>query len=202
MTVEPNEDAWRALAETAAGDGEPSEFTDRWILKEAARIASERRSAAAQPKPLQRWRTGALAASLALVAIGVGAALVSGRFGGGAAGPGDDTFVPAGAEQTSGAPDTQRAEAPLQFAPDGITLLPSDQDELAAAVSQIDPCAAGVRLELAQAALDAKRAALRATAVAAALRQVSGSRCAIVVEPVKAQDDHVGTGAVFIISHR
>ena len=202
MTMEPNEDAWRALAETAAGDGEPSELTDRRILKEAARIASERSSAAARSGRSPAWRTGALAASLALVAIGVGTAVLSGRFGGTAPGAGDDTFVPAGAGQATSAQEVRLAEVPLQFAPDGVSLLPADQDELAAAISQIDPCVAGVRLELAQGTSNAKQASLRTDAVAAALRQFSGSRCPIVIKPAKPRNDPAGTGAVLFVSRR
>lgn len=202
MTIEPNEEGWRALAEFAAGEAEPSELTDRRILKEAARIAAERRSAAARSGVLQRWRTGAMAASLALVAIGVGTAVVSGWFGGAAPGSGDGAFVPADAGQATSAPETQMAQAPLQFAADGVSLLPSDQDELAAAVSQIDPCAAGVRLELEPGTDDAKQASLRAAAVAAALRQISGSRCPIALEPGTSQGKDAGTSALLVISRK
>jgi len=201
MIMEPNEAGWRALAGEAAGDAEPSELTDRRILKEAARIAAEQRAAAARAQAPRRWRPGALAASLALVAIGVGTVMLSGKFA--AAGPdaGGDLMVPADAGQDTTAPALAQIEVPLQFAADGVTLLPADQDELAAALSQIDPCAAGVRLQLDLPARDAQ-AEPRAAGVAAALRAVSGGRCTLRVVLAVAGRGLAGATAVLVITHR
>jgi hypothetical protein len=144
VTIEPREAGWRDLAEQAVGDVEPSEFTDRRILKEAARIAAERRAEAARTGARRRWLPAAMVASVALVALGLGFAVVPAR------GPGGDTgtVVPADAGSATIAPTMAHVDVPLQFAGDRDTVSRVDQDQIAAAVSQIDPCGADVRLRL------------------------------------------------------
>jgi len=199
MTTELHEADWRVLAEAAAGDAEPSEMTDRRILKEAARIAGERRAALAREQTRRRWIPGALAASLALVAIGIGFVVMPGQFGAAGSGDGGDLVVPADAGQGASAPALAEVEVPLQFGADGVSLLPTDQDQLAAALSQIDPCSPDVRLRLDLAARDA-RAEPRAEAVAGALRTLSGERCTVRVMPAAAGRDLAGATAVLILA--
>lgn len=200
MTMEPHEAGWRELAGLAAGDAEPSELTDRRILKEAGRIAAEQRAFIARAQTRRRWTSGALAASLALVAIGVGYGLAPGRFGASGPDAGGDMLVPADAGRGATAPAMSDVEVPLEFAPDGVSLQPTDQDQLAAAVSQIDPCAAGVSLQLVLPVRDAK-SDMRAEAVAAALRAVSGERCKVRVASAVGGHDLAGAAAVLVITH-
>lgn len=201
MTREPHEDGWRALAEGLVAEladaAEPSELTDRRIRNEALRIAAQRR---AQAVPAWRRRVPmALAASVALVAIGVGVVLVQDRAGpADAKGRAGDLVVAADAGATGRAPVQAQVAVPLQFAADGVTLQPGDLDQLGIAVSQNDPCARGVTLQLATA--DAARAAPRAAAVAAALRQLTGDRCRPAVVPGPARRDPGGAATVLVIS--
>ena len=191
MTTEPDEAGWRALAEQAVADIEPSELTDRRILKKAARIAAARRAT----PPLWRRFSAAIAASVAVVALGVGYVLMPMH-------PRSDAGVvePADAGSAGIAPTMPQIAVPLQFARDGVTLLPVDQDQIDAAASQIDPCGRDVRLRLDSAPGDAL-AGRRADAVAAALAQISGGHCHPHVVVGRSGAVAAGDRAVLIIAH-
>ena len=201
---EPHEAGWRALAAQVAGEAEPAELTDRRILAEAGRIAAEQRAAQvqarAQTRARRRWVPGAMAASLALVALGFGYALGPGRLGGIGPDAGSDPVVPADAGLVASAPAVPQVEVALQFAPGGAALSPADRIQLATALSQIDPCEADVRLRLDVRRGDASAEA-RAAAVAAALRSLAGDRCPVRVTPAPGGRDLAGGSAVLVLAH-
>ncbi|WP_066651028.1 MULTISPECIES: hypothetical protein [Sphingomonas] len=173
MTMrEPNEDWWKAVMREADEGIAPLQLTDRRILKAAANSAPPSRSS--------RWLPSAIAASIALVAIG----FAFGPYRGGDQ-PGGEVIAADGGVQPNipNTPTGVRVE--LAFDADSAALTPRIETALDAVAAQVDLCAKGTTVRLVSGGEAALRTA-RARTIFHALDPVVGDRCRPVIEPVAA----------------
>lgn len=169
-TREPNEDWWQAVMREADEGIAPLDITDRRILKAAANSAP--------PSRTSRWLPSAIAASIALVAIGFafGPHRVVDQ-------PGGEVVAADGGVQPNipNTPNNVRVE--LAFDGDSSALTPKIETALDAVAAQVDLCAKGTTVRLVSGGEAALRTA-RARTIFHALDPVVGDRCRPVVEPV------------------